>query len=324
MQMQISEHEAKQAKPWPRKAAGRSLRGTTLAIALATLSSPEAVEADNGRNRAAPARTALLGTLSARPLPPTQSQLKVGVLACNTKSAVHKGRRKALSKVIKKHPELDVLLAGPEWLFLPKTGLYKKEDLKRLRSFMEAETRGNPMLVFVGSMPWAEGKFSHNTALIVSDGKSLTYHKQRSGGDSVMASRRNQQSTGESPVWVPGDQLGLISWRDRLVGFEMCADHHAGVLRNAGVTNTDLHVIQACDLNNIGEGHMATKTGASAVLCDGGGQRPALVYQRLGAKGGKYDTKGIPSVAEELIAGKRGDLTEMVLYSFDIPLPAKP
>ena len=221
--MQIGEHAA------------RYLRRAALAIVFAALPSPATVEANAGRTRADTRAPQLLGTLSPRPLPRSSSKLTVGMLACNTRIVTHENPLAALRKVIREHQDLDVLVGGPEWLFLPKTGLYARQDLQRVRSSVEAETRGNPMLVIVGSMAWAEKQFSHNTALIVSDGQTLAYDKQRSGGDARMAYYRNQQGTpGVRPEWVPGDRLGLFRWRDLLVGVELCADHSRGVLRRGG------------------------------------------------------------------------------------------
>lgn len=229
-------------------------------------------------------------------------KLVVGMIRCNTSTGrVNQRALKGFCEVLAKRPDLDVLMA-PEWFLVPKDGLHKPGEYRFIRRYLERRTAGRKTLVVPGTVAWAGEKVHHNTALAISDGKTLAaYAKKHAGGDEWFAYAYGK-------TWIPGKRSGVFSWNGKQVGVEICADHHAGTLRAMASGQLDLQIVVSNGAALFKES-AAVKPGGYMLLCDGRAETAQAVKQRTAS--------GLVDVAPRGPATKVGPFE---LVEFELPL----
>jgi hypothetical protein len=213
----------------------------------------------------------------AEPATAQPDKLVVGMIRCNTSTGrVNDRALKRFCDTLRSRPDLDVLIA-PEWFLVPKDGLHNTAEYRLIRRYLERKTEGSRTLVIPGTVAWATEKLHHNTALAVSDGKTVAaYAKQHAGGDDWFAYAFGKR-------WVPGKSKGVFRWNGLDVGLEICADHHAGTLRAFAGDKLDLQIIVSNGTRIFPE-HAAVKPGGYVMICDGRADTEQAVKRRVGGQ----------------------------------------
>lgn len=151
-----------------------------------------------------------------------EEKLKAGILTCFTVGGnVPQGR--LVSDIVDyvHDYELDILL-GPEWLFLPETRLYQKEEKEGIIKELAEKTKTRDTLIIPGSILWEDDTFFYNTAPIISQGNLIgEQHKWTDGGSKTKASFRNCSKPKYKDLEKKPD---AFKWRNYRAGVEICSD----------------------------------------------------------------------------------------------------
>ncbi|MDP2906992.1 MAG: hypothetical protein Q8O03_03560 [Nanoarchaeota archaeon] len=151
-----------------------------------------------------------------------EEKLKAGILTYHSMfGKVQQGRLVSdISDYVHEY-ELDILL-GPEWLFMPETRLYSKEEKQDIVKGLAEKTKTRDTLIIPGSIMWEDDKFFYNTAPIISKGKLIgEQHKWTDGGSKMKACTRSCSKPKYKDFDNPRD---VFKWRDYRIGVEICAD----------------------------------------------------------------------------------------------------
>ncbi|MFH1455711.1 MAG: hypothetical protein ABIF40_02060 [archaeon] len=219
----------------------------------------------------------------------------------------------ALDDILCLVEECDVV-AGPEWLFLPRDRLHDTYEKDNLISKLCDATKGQTKLVLPGTIFWHDGDYAYNTCPIVANGELVgEYHKYYSGGDEQIVfdenTRRGEikekkfhqlrnylQLTGRSLddifpelkklKWKAGNEKAYnFTWEGLNVGAAICADasglHHRLHSEDPEekIDRLDLHFLVSCG-NTLANHSLALKHNGYA-LCSNGVSNPGLRVEVL-------------------------------------------
>lgn len=249
-------------------------------------------------------------------------KLDIGMVRCQTDAEIRRlNRLGTLCNLIDCYPKLDILLA-PEWYFIPvEGGMHSADSFQTLKKILEITTSGKEMLLIPGTIAWLEREnnnnvsaskrkwssskskeFYRNTALVISNGKTiLSYSKRTEGGDYNFARRYGVE-------WQPGEESGGFYWRKLKCGLEICADHGENCLRRDGFNDLDLQIVVACGAS-LDENSLAVRNGGQVLLCDG--------CKRFGGPDFKCQAKGYNQnilVEQELLRETTVDPDQNVMF----------
>lgn len=191
--------------------------------------------------------------------------LKAGLLAVNTNDYFKQdGIVETIGEYISKH-ELDVFM-GPEWLFVPKNRLYKKEEKDYIVSRLVKTTEGKDVFVVPGTMMWEDENYCYNTAPIIADGKLLDEYKKRTDGGSIALAKDKKCKK----RYRRGTEYGYYSWRDYKIGVEICADNGdlKDFLDEKNGPYPDLYMLTSCGMT-LGSYSSPIRMGGYALNSDG-------------------------------------------------------
>jgi hypothetical protein len=161
----------------------------------------------------------------------------VGMLSVNRPDVLTQNEIQAplaeILRVLKKHPEVDIFLA-PEWIFGAPPHYKTEAEFRTIQAALAAATQGTSKLVVPGTIVWVDnGGRTHNTALVVCNGRTLLEYSKRSDGDDAAPAKQ------VGLHWQPGRTSGVFEWRGYKVGLEICADNRRARLRR-DLAKTDL------------------------------------------------------------------------------------
>lgn len=150
-----------------------------------------------------------------------KEKLKAGLILRNT-GTDNLPQEGLLEEIIRSIHEdkLDIFL-GPEWLFIPKDGLYTQEEKEIITSRLADTSKERNTLIIPGSIMWFDEKHFYNTSPIISEGQVLgEYNKHLDCGSSLRAHKRGYGHLG----YRYGTKFGRYNWRGYNLGVEICAD----------------------------------------------------------------------------------------------------
>ena len=152
----------------------------------------------------------------------------------------------------------DILIA-PEYYFMHKGSPYSAiQRQETIHAILEASA-GQKTLIVPGSFFWEDGKNSHNTTTVISDGKILCeYAKRNDADDSKIGKYFGYE-------WMPGNASNQFRWKDIEASVQICCDFSDEPLRSP----VDLQIVIAHSLI-FNEYNLNLTQGGLFVRSDGG------------------------------------------------------
>lgn len=190
-----------------------------------------------------------------------------GLIEMNTEQGVAQdGLVAKIAKAIKLN-NLDICV-GPEWMLLPprNSALPTAAEKDNVIDELIERTKTLDCLIIPGTIMWRGDSLFYNAAPVIYGGKLIgMQYKKRDGGDTYNAEKRGCKK----PMYQQGG-VNILSWKDRRLGIDICADFN-----NVGLKLTaqkeqllDLYFLVSCGMALGQNSYVPLKPKGIAMCCD--------------------------------------------------------